>query len=157
MTGAGTQTCDRAVSTTVTYVLTVAITTVLMSGLIMAAGGVLDDRTESATRNELAVVGERLANELVTADRLVVAGTESTVRLRTTHPTRVVGSSYTVLIRTGSDSPCDGPQCLVLSAGDVTVTVPFTTDTPAARSSVTGGAIIVRYDRSAGTLEVTDP
>lgn len=157
MTAATTRFDDRAVSTTVTYVLTVAITTVLMSGLIMAAGGVLDDRTEAATRNELAVVGERLANELVTADRLVVAGTEPTVRLRTTRPPRVAGSSYTVRLRTGSDSPCESRQCLVLRAGDVTVTVPFSTDTPVAPSSATGGPILVRYDSADGTLEVADP
>ncbi len=148
---------ERAVSSTVTYVLTIAITTILLSGLITAAGGLVGDQRAQATRNELGVVGERIVAELTNADHLVQAGTDPAVRLRTTHPRRIVGAPYSVELKTGGEPPCAHPQCLVLSTSDVTVSVPFDNATAVKPGTVDGGAVVVTYDRANETLVLENP
>lgn len=148
---------DRAVSATITYVLTVAITTVLVSGLIVTAGSVVEDQRRSALHDELGVVGERIAAEFTSADRLVQGGDDPAVRLQTDHPRRLVGERYTVELKTGSEPPCTRSQCLVMNASDVTVTVPFTTRTAVRPGAVQGGRVVVRYDRTNGTLVLEGP
>ncbi|SIR13025.1 hypothetical protein SAMN05421858_1534 [Haladaptatus litoreus] len=148
---------ERAVSTTVTYVLTIAITTILLSGLITAAGGLVGGQQEQATRNELGVVGERIAGELTSVDHLVQAGTNPDVRLRTSHPRRIVGAPYSVELKTGGENPCTHPQCLVLSTADVTVTVPFDNATAVSPGRVVGGDVVIEYDRTNETLVLGEP
>lgn len=147
---------DRAVSTTITYALTMAITAVLLGGLITAAGGLVENQRTQAARNELGVVGERMASELTSVDTLVRAGENPTVRLRATHRRQVAGRYYSVELVTGGP-PCHGQQCLVLSTNDVRVTVPFATETPVRRGNVSGGTVVIEYDTANGTLGVTDP
>lgn len=143
----------RAVSSTVTYVLAVAITTILVSGLIVTAGGVLEDQRERALRNELAVVGERLAAELEGADRLV-ADEDATVHIQTTHPDRLAGTRYDVALVARAPGPCDQYPCLALNASsvDVGVTVPLANETAVRATRVPGGDVTVRYEPTNGTL-----
>ncbi|WP_423744785.1 hypothetical protein V5735_01700 (plasmid) [Haladaptatus sp. SPP-AMP-3] len=148
---------DRAVSTTVTYVLTMAITAVLLGGLITAAGGLVENQRTQAVRNELGVVGERMAGELTSVDVLVQAGDDPAVRLRARHPEQVAGRYYAVELVTGGTPPCSAQQCLVLSTDDVTVTVPFATATPVQPGRMSGGTVVIEYDAVNGTLGVTKP
>ncbi len=148
---------DRAVSTTVTYVLTMAITAVLLAGLITAAGGLVKDQRTQAVRNELHVVGGRMAGELTSADGLVQAGTQPAVRLRTTHQRQVAGRYYSVEVVTGSNPLCSSSECLVLRTDDVTVTVPFATKTPVEPGRVQGGTLAIEYDATNDTLAVSSP
>ena len=150
---------ERGVSTTLTYVLTIAVTTILISGLIVAAAGVVGDQRERAVRNELGVVGERLSSELASADRLVVPDADAAVRLRTTHPERVVGSDYSVALLASAPGPCARYPCLVLNATDPdeTITVPFATQTPVRPTSVEGGRVVVVYEPANGTLALEEP
>lgn len=155
---------QRAVSSTVTYALAVAITTILVSGLIVAAGGVLDDQRERAVRNELGVVGERLAAELEGADRLVpadedAADEDAELRLRTTHPPRLAGTQYTVALVASAPGPCDQYPCLALNASnpDVDVTVTLTNETSVRSTQVRGGDVVVTYEPANGTLALEGP
>ena len=148
---------DRAVSTTVTYVLTMAITAVLLAGLITAAGGLVENQRTGAVRNELGVVGERMAGELTSVDGLVGAGTQPTVRLRATHQRQVAGRYYSVEVVTNGGRPCSSSECLVLRTDDVTVTVPFATTTPVESGRVQGGTVVIEYDTANRTLAVRNP
>lgn len=139
---------DRGVSTAVNYVLTLGITTILVSGLLLAAGGAVDDRRESTTRTTLEVVGQRLAANLMSADRLADTPDARTVSLGVDLPARVAGSGYTVRVN-GSSST------LVLEADTVDATrrVAFVTSTPVASTTVRGGPLRIVLT-PAGELEV---
>ena len=142
---------DRGVSTALGYVLTLAITTVLVSGLLIAVGGFVSDQNERVTRSELDVVGQRLAADVEAADRLVEAGSgdggsNATVVVRSRLPETVAGRTYRVAINESR---------LVLSARDpdVSVTVRVVTDTPVANTTLGGGPVRIAFD--GGRLEVS--
>ncbi|WP_134672002.1 DUF7266 family protein [Halorussus marinus] len=144
---------ERAVTTTVTYTMAIAVTTVLVSGLVIAAGSAVSDQRERAVRNELGVVGERLAAELEGADRLV-ADREAELRLRTTHPARLAGARYTVALVAGPSGPCDRSPCLALNASnpETSVTITLANATPVRSTAVSGGDVVVAYEPENGTL-----
>ena len=50
---------DRAVSTTLGYVLSLAIASILISGLMLATAGFVEGQREQVIRSELEVVGDR--------------------------------------------------------------------------------------------------
>lgn len=138
---------DRAVSTALGYVLTLGITSILISGLLIAAGGVVDDRRDATVRNSLEVAGERLVTNLMAADRLANASATTAVTVDVDLPERVAGTGYVVSVAPGSSTvvlEADGP--------DVTVSVSYATSTPVAAASVRGGDL--RITLNAGTLEV---
>lgn len=151
---------SRAVSTTLSYTLTLSIATLLVTGLLIAGSEYVTDRREEVIRDELTVVGEQVAADLARADRLVVAGKEGngdagddtiSVRLDQTFPERVSGSTYQISLAPATDE-------VVLTATDpaVTVTVSVTTETGVADSTVDGGTVRIEYDSSDDELEVTD-
>ena len=137
---------DRAVSVTVNYVMSLAITTLLISGLLMATGDVMGDRRESVVRGELEVVGERISAGIETADRLVQTGATE-VTLEVSAPRRVGGKSYTISV--------DGASRVVTLETrdpDVIVAVPFRNRTNVATTTTNGGTVEVVL--TGGDLEV---
>lgn len=136
---------DRAVSTTLSYVLALGITGILISGLLVAGGGLVEDQRDRTLENELRVVGQQLAADLETADALVRSAPSGTVRLDRQLPPRVVGSSYVVEI---ADEDGDGDTEVIhlsTSNPDVTVSVSFATRTTVAAESVSGGDVRIVY------------
>lgn len=141
---------ERAVSVTVNYAMNLAIATVLIAGLLTVTADLVEDRRESATRSELTVVGNRVAADLMSADRLAQAGDDPEVRIETTVPSQVAGSQYTITI----DATPSNPHLLLRAIGpDVTVEVPFSNATAVRSGRVAGGdlAIVLADD---GSLEV---
>ncbi|UPV99642.1 hypothetical protein M0R88_14105 [Halorussus gelatinilyticus] len=129
----------RSVSITVNYALNLVVATMLIGGVLTATGGMVQDRRESAVRTELSVVGERVASDLMAADRLAEVGsagpgTDPTVSISVTLPERVGGTRYDVSIRTS-------PAVIVLRSDtpEVTVRVGFHHDTPVEETTVRGG------------------
>ena len=124
---------DRGVSTVVGYVITLGITTVLISGLLIAAGGAVDDRQDATSRDALDVIGQRIASNLMAADRLAETDPGTTV-VDVRLPSRIAGSGYRVTVN-GSASE------LVLESNraDATVHVPFVTGTDVTDTEVVGG------------------
>lgn len=145
---------DRGVSVTLSYVLVLAISTVLVVGLLTAGSGFVDDQRNRVAESELRVIGERLAGDIATADRLVQANDGATnVTLVSSLPESVSGASYRVFL-----VPEDGNVSLLLRttalSDGVTVRLPNTT--AIAPSTATDGRVAVVYDPAAGRLEVTN-
>ncbi|MFC7098600.1 DUF7266 family protein [Halobaculum marinum] len=138
---------DRATSTALSYVLTLGITALLISGLLIAAGGTVDSQRTATTQEALEVVGQQLSSRLMAADRLVVAGGDEVV-VRGTYPDAVSGTRYTVTITPGDPVTIE----LAASSVDVTVTVAAATNTTVAPASVSGGDVEIVY--TGGQLEV---
>ncbi|MFW5905804.1 MAG: DUF7266 family protein, partial [archaeon] len=61
---------DRAVSVAVTHVLAIGITTILIVGLLTAAGGLAKDEQEQSAREQLRMVGSSMASQIEHADAL---------------------------------------------------------------------------------------
>lgn len=140
---------DRGVSTVLGFVLTLTITTLLLSGLLIATGDTVRDRNREVTREELTVVGEQIAADIQAADRLAKTGADQVV-VRTTLPATVASGRYQVEV----DAAPGGSE-LVLTARDVdvTVTVPFANTTAVRDTTVNGGDVSIRL--VSGELEVT--
>ncbi|WP_254543643.1 DUF7266 family protein [Halomarina pelagica] len=130
----------RGVSTAVGYVLNLGLATVLITGLVFAAGTHVEQERETVIRSELVVVGEGIVADVGAADRLVQGGAEE-VRIRRTIPERVAGAPYAVRVETTG-----GEDYLVLSTRDPSVEVRFelVVETPVS-GVASGGGVVVEY------------
>jgi len=138
---------DRAVSTAAGYVLSLGITAILVTGLLTAGGGVVEERRDVTTHDSLEVVGQRLAADLMTADRLASTSDTTAVSVSVDLPERTAGSGYTVSVDSAGSR-----LRLESTASNTAVTVAFTTSTPVADTSVQGGDVRIVLD--GGQLEV---
>ena len=88
---------DRAVSTSVSYVLVLGIVALLSSGLVVGFAPVVTDQQQETVRSTMAVFGNDIAGSVDSVDRLVTkAGANGTVELSTRLPDRVGGSPYEI-------------------------------------------------------------
>jgi len=145
---------DRGVSTTISYVLNLTLAAILVSGLLFAAGSVVENERESAIREELDVIGQRIAISIHQANRTVATtpdGAATTLRVQVDAPTRVAGSGYTVSVDTSGTEPV---LHLTTEDPEVTVTVPLSIEDGISAGSVTGGPLVVVLD--GGDLEVRE-
>jgi len=143
---------NRAVSTTLSYTLSLAIASILVSGLLIAGGNFVESRQEQVIRDELEVIGQQVASDIARVDRLVVAADDDpTVNLDHTFPARVSGTGYRVSVDPAADE-----LTLESTAPEVSVTVSLTTRTALGDSTAGGGVITVFYDESSDQLEVRD-
>ena len=134
----------RAVSTTLSYVLSLAIATLLITGLIIAGGTYVDSQREQVIRDELTVTGQQIASDIERADRLVRAGDSGvTVRTNQSFSNTVTGAPYRVTLNDTADT-----VVLNTTSPDVTVRVGLAVETDLADSSVLGGDLQVRYTGS---------
>lgn len=144
---------ERGVSFTVSYVVTLAITVVLVAGILLAAGQVVGDQRERTVRDQATVVGDKVAAAVMAADRLVRAGNESNVdaTVGVDLPERFVDEPYVVELTDGS------PPAVVVRTNTppVSARVPLRSDTALEPTTVTGGPVQVTYlpDEDALTLE----
>lgn len=138
---------ERAVSVTVGYVLNFAVAALLVSGLLVAGGGLIESQTEQVATDELSVVGHQLADELSSADRLVRAGDVSALSIRSELPRRTAAGGYTIDVDVEEDSD-EGTVELRTNSPEVTVTVPFRLTSTLHEASVSGGPLRIEYDGS---------
>jgi hypothetical protein len=144
---------ERAASITLSYVIAIAIATVLVTGLFIAGGNFVDRQQDAVVRNELSVVGQRLASDIERVDRLVVAGRgDTTVRLNQSTPTTTAGTRYDVRLVTS------GSPAVVLDAegAGASVSVPVSNRTPLGAASVDSGATTVVYTGTNITIREAD-
>lgn len=150
---------ERATSTALGYTLTLAISTLLVTGLVLSGSTFVETQRELVIRNELEVIGEQVAGQLEQADRLVSAGvTPDNVRINQTIPDKVAGKSYDVVLEEGSP---ESTLELTTDNPDVSVSldIPLSTPPPTgSRTSAEGGIIIVQCVNPppCTNLEVTD-
>lgn len=144
---------DRAVSPVFGYALTLSVSTLLVAGLLMAAGGFVDTQREQTSRNEMEVIGHQVAADIAAADRLnrTEGASPSELSIKRTVPTRIVGSSYRIHVRADGEGPTDPYLELRTTDPEVTVTVGIAVPpgTNVATSSVDGGEIVVEVDNGA--------
>jgi len=138
---------SRGVSVTLNYVLVLAISSVLVTGLIIAGGTFVGDQRERVIEGELRIIGHHVAGNMEQVDRLVRAdGADDPgeAHINQTFQQDVTGTSYGVrLVEKG------GTPQVVLNASQpaVSVRVNASVETDVATDSfATGGTISVAYD-----------
>jgi len=137
----------RAASITLNYVLVLGISTILVTGLIVAGGTFVEDQRERAIEGELRIIGNHLAGNLEQVDRYVNASagnSPDTAYVNQTFQQDVTGSTYQVeLVENGGT-----PQLLLTSTqGDTSVRVNVTVQNPIDDgSTATGGTISTAYE-----------
>jgi hypothetical protein len=150
---------DRAVSTTVNYALNLSVAAILMTSLLVASAGFVDDQRERAVRTELRVLGGQLADGISTADRLASAPGTDSVNVTRDLPQTVADRPYTITLHGGTD------PYLTLSTTDPAVTVGVNLTTmegspgvsiPPGRTSLFGGPIEIDYDGTTDELAITE-
>lgn len=95
---------DRALSVAVTHALTVAISTILISGLIVGAGTLLESQEQNVGENQLREIGNDAVTYINTLDRLNGTGENVTVTTGPDYPERIVGSyRYTLQLSNTSE------------------------------------------------------
>lgn len=141
---------DRAVTTTLEYALSLAIATLVVTGLLVAGADFVSDQRERVVRSELRVVGQQLASDVQRADRLARAGTGADLlTLNASYPDRVAGVGYTVEVIPDAKPVVAGDQrqlALSSHSEDVTVTVRMRVESNLASTSVPGGDVAIVYD-----------
>lgn len=142
----------RGVSITVSHVLAIAITAVLISGLIVTAAGALAGQQERAARSQIDTVGQRIAFEVEQVDSLAARGNTTNASLTTDHSDWIVNSPYEVTLTEGA--ACEAPDgteadsCLVLTVTglEASTVVGVDVSVPVEESTAPGGAVRIVYD-----------
>lgn len=150
---------DRAVSTTLTFVLTLTIVTMLVSGLFLASSSFVNDQRDRAIRTEFDVLGQRLAADLASADRLVRAGDSAqTVRIEESLPNYVANAPYRITVSDKALTANNHKVTLFYTASspEINVSVTLRTSTGVKETTVPGGDIVIKFDAGLGKLEVED-
>lgn len=136
---------DRAVSTVVSYVLTLGIITLLLTTLVGVFAPVVTSQQDDATRSTLEVIGNDIAGDLESADRLAGVVGDGEVELRTRLPDRIGGSTYEVEIEPEGNS-----YKILLQSDDletpVTVSVVTDADVETDPDTLEGGILVITYD-----------
>ena len=144
----------RAVSSSLSYVLVVAITLTLTTGLVVGAEDLVDSQREQVATDQLDVVGQRLAATIMTVDRFGdVDGNPVSASVTREFPRRIAGSQYR--IRTVQDAAAGDRATLYLEATDLDVNVSFSVRAQSAdeieETRLNGGSLRVVYDNSGAT------
>ncbi|WP_123623453.1 hypothetical protein [Halorubrum sp. CSM-61] len=150
--------CDeRGVSVTVGYVLTLAIGAVLLSGVAIGVGGVVDSQTDRAVRGDLSVFGQTAAANVESADRLARAAEAdrsnatgaANVSVAVDLPTRAAGIPYRITVDNDAVT-------LRTTDPEATLKIPHAARLNVTESSVRGGPIRIEYDHDGtGTGNLT--
>ena len=151
---------DRGISRLVSYMLTVSIAMLLITGLLFAGGQLVEDQRDRTLQSQLTVVGHQVAGSLEAADRLVRTSADipnemederiHTLQMTPSLPERVVDSLYTIEVENDAIIVSEtGP-------GAVSVTVPYKTHTDVATGRVSGGSIVIEYDQSDQKLVINN-
>jgi hypothetical protein len=144
---------DRAVSTALGYVLTLGITAILVSGLLIAGGTLVEDQRDKVIENELQVVGEQLVTHINAADRLNQSGHGNTnVTIEQPFPSSVAGESYRITLEERADPRLH----LESSQSSIAVTIPVINTTAMGQSTASGGTVVIEYDPGRDAVVVDD-
>lgn len=139
---------QRGVSTTLGYTLTLTITAVLMAGLLIAGGTLVENQRERIAEDELSVSAEQLASGMSDADRLAGTVTEGVLRVHVWLPERVAGGPYTIELEndpTADDQPARATISARAQSVDATGELSFRTSVPVANRTVVGGPMVVSH------------
>jgi len=147
----------RAVSITLNYVLVLVLSSILVTGLIIAGGTFVEQQRETVTQGELNVIGTHIAGNIEQVDRYVEAGNGTeTAYVNQTFQPDVSGTPYRVRL-IAPDADTEPAQLrLNVQGTDIQVDINVSVRTDVIDSRADGGTIAVVYDDDEGGIRVTN-
>lgn len=140
---------ERAVSSTLSYVLALSIAALLVGGLLIAGSDFVTTQRDVVVEEEMSVIGQQVASNIEKADRLNNASQGSTtVQVNRTFPETVSRSQYDIRL-----DPTDSQVVLTSTSPEETVRVNVTTHTELSESTAGGGEVTVRAEDTDGDGE----
>lgn len=134
---------ERAVSPVLGYVLTLSVATLLVGGLLVSAGGFIDDQRRNTAESELRVIGQQVSADISAADRLNRTAGAENITVGRNVPRTVVGSEYTIRVRYDGGGPTSPYLELSTVQPEVTVQVGIASKSTVNASTAHGGEIAV--------------
>jgi len=132
----------RGVSVAITHGLTIAITGVLLIGLLSASGTLLDTQEERISHDQLSEINGDVMSHINTVDRLAATGQNVSMTLTLDYPDRIIDShNYRIELRT--DGSGQGVLEVSVSRLDQSVTRKIDTDADIVPGRVTGSNVTV--------------
>ena len=150
---------ERGVSEVIGYVLSVAIVSMLMLGVVVASSSYFEQRQQVSTGTALDERGQQLSRTVGIVDRLVRQSDSSGEIGRSIELPAVVGEErYRIRLVNRSqaaepDTACDR-QCLLLSTDDVTRRVYVSSVTKLRGGSVVGQSLYVVRESGAESIRI---
>lgn len=143
---------ERAVSTTMGYVLVLVISSLLISGLVVAGGDYVESQRDQVAREELRVVGNQLAGGIADADRLANTSDGGKIRVNAWLPRSVVGGPYSIRIvsEPGYDGTNETTVVVSSDVADVSRNVTFYTSHEVEERTIGGGPVVVIFENADG-------
>lgn len=142
---------DRGASIPLTHALSLGITALLVAGLLLGSGQLLNRQADRVVEKGSADISESVANELIRADRLAASGDDSAFDSRVAFPARMGGDKYDIAITQGSTS---STAVVYTNATTVTYHVQVQLETDVCGRSVNGGPIKIVYDETNDCLTI---
>lgn len=119
----------RGVSVTLSYVLTLGITAILISGLLLGAGSLFETQQRQSAQTQLQDVGGSFAQQINAVDRLADSG-RADASVAVSLPSQVSGGDYSIDVQpTDIDDGGDQEAALYLSGSGASVSVPLGNET----------------------------
>lgn len=141
---------ERGVNTVVGFILTLAISTALISILVIGATSFLSVQQGSVIQTQMDVAGNQLASDIEATDRYVKAndGVSTSLETTTTLPRNFAGADYTITIE--EDVSRYNTYTLVFTTTNPRFqwAVPVISDTPIQTGELRGGEIAITYNGS---------
>lgn len=149
---------DRGVSSALGYVLTLAISGILVTGLLVGGGTMVKTERDVVASEQLSVAAEQLATGMADADRLAATSDGGTARIRVWLPDGAGSAPYSVrLVSENTDQPYETRIVAESSALNVSRSVVVRTSFDVAESTVDGGPVVITFDDDGnGNLHVHD-
>ena len=141
----------RAVSPAVTQALTIGISTILITGLLLAGASFSDTKRENTVRQGLQDVGSGLASDLVRLDQFDTDGVSNNLSFRSEYPDQIAGAGYRIHLVDDTDRATIHVNS---PSSELRTQVRFANDHPVCETTVRGGQITVVYDTTSDCLEV---
>jgi len=151
---------DRAISTAVTSALTVAITGLLITGLLIGSNQLITDQRDVVIERGLEDVGGAVTSEILRLDSFNT--TQAEVALESDHPEQIAGYGYDIEILDRSSSPSPPYRyTLYLNSSAPTenteVPVRFRTTTEVCPSVADSGTVELRYSTDTNCITIGNP
>lgn len=134
----------------ISYMLTVGIAMVLITGLFTSGSAIVEDQHEQTARTQLSIVGHQVAGSAEVADQLVRSTDSAPSQLTLTRslPDRIAGSGYRLEIAPSGDA-----VVVHMMGDDLSVRTRIDTETTVT-GSAQGGKIEIAY--SSGDLVISN-
>lgn len=120
---------ERAVSIALTHAFTISITTILISGLLIGAGNLLENQERRAATNEFEEIGGDVVSHVNTLDRMNETGQDVNVSIQPAYPEQVANQPWQMEFADGDKSPFDTAYALNLSSSHYPYTVQYPINT----------------------------